>query len=254
MATTGMPISIDDLPRATARPVQWKRLFENLKKLHDGDESEVLDAAFSVGDSIGGMSDERQLARFIRTPEGQDLWAQRVCLTDALADHGALAELPDGSLGRAFLDFCVRHGINSRALVEHQHAMSRDYAGLDPLRRWFNDRLVVMHDLWHVLAGYDATQAGESALMCFQVSHRFNDRALPIFIAMSIASGNITRRNAWEAIQCGRRAKMIVNAPLEELLSRPLSEARRRFDIEPPNQSHPVVTSNELLISACAAS
>ena len=175
-----LPISIEDLPRCIPRPVQWKRLLQQLEVLNGADPAKLLDAAYSVGDAIGGMSEERQLRRILATREGQELWARRSSLTEALADHEALARLPDGSLGRAFLVFCQRHGLNSRELVEHQHAMSRDYHRLDPVRQWFNDRLVVMHDVWHVLLGYDATNAGESALMCFMLPHRFNDRALPI--------------------------------------------------------------------------
>jgi ubiquinone biosynthesis protein COQ4 len=246
-------ISLDGLPKPVPRPVQWKRLLQNLEALHEGDPARVLDAAYSVGDAIGGMSDERQLRRILATPEGAALWRSGSSLTDALADHAALARLPEGSLGRAFLHFCRRHGLNSRELVEHQHAMSRDYHQLDPVRRWFNDRLVVMHDLWHVLAGYDATTAGESALMCFMLPHRFNDRALPIFIAMSVLTGRISARNAWEAFVRGRRtAGLMVAAPFEELLALPLAEARERLGISPPEVGHPVVTSEAMLVPAGA--
>jgi ubiquinone biosynthesis protein COQ4 len=242
-----LPVLIEDLPRCIPRPVQWARLLRNLKALHDGDPAKILDAAYAVGDAIGGLSEERQLRRILATPEGQELWARGSSLTDALADHDALARLPDGSLGRAFLVFCQRHGLNSRALVEHQHAMSRDYARLDPVRQWFNDRLVVMHDVWHVLLGYDATNAGESALMCFMLPHRFNDRALPIFITMSLFTGRISRRNAWEAFVRGRRAELMVAAPFEDLLAMPLEAARERLGITPLDVGHPVVTSEAML-------
>jgi ubiquinone biosynthesis protein Coq4 len=243
-------ISWSDLPQPVARPVQWRRLLRNLKALHVGNPEEVLDAAYSVGDSIGGMSDDRQLRRILATADGQALWRRRSSLADALSDHPALAQLAPGSLGRAFLEFCRRHGLNSRALVEHQHAMSRDYHRLDPVRQWFFDRLVVLHDLSHVLAGYDATTAGESALMCFQLPHRFNDRALPIFVAMSVLAGHISARNAWEAIQRGRRASFLVAAPFEDLLPLRLAAVRERYGITPPEVGHPLVTSEAMLLPA----
>ena len=87
------------------------------------------------------------------------------------------------------------YGIDVLALIESEHAMSRDYARLDSLRQWLSDRLTVMHDLWHVLAGYDATPPGESALMGFSLPQRANDRALPIFIAMSVASRKLRARD-----------------------------------------------------------
>jgi ubiquinone biosynthesis protein COQ4 len=244
---TNSPISIEDLPQVVPRPVQWRRLLENLSALNEGDPEKILDAAYAVGDSIGGMSEERQLRRILATHEGQDLWTRGSSLTDALADHDALARLPDGSLGRAFLVFCQRHDLNSRELVEHQHAMSRDYETLDPVRQWFNDRLVVMHDLWHVLLGYDATQAGESALMCFMLPHRFNDRALPIFILMSLLTRRISARNAREALARGRGATLMVAAAFEDMLELPLEVARERLGITPLEIGHPVVTSEAML-------
>lgn len=171
---------------------------------------------------MGGMSDERQLARFLDHQTGRALLERRVSLADALADHDGLRSLPVGSLGREFLAFCERHALNARKRIESQHQMSRDYAALDPVRQWVSDRFTVMHDLWHVLAGYDATHAGESALMCFSLPQRANDRALPIFVVMSLLSGRISRRNALEAIGRGRRAAYLSSQPFEQLLSDPL--------------------------------
>ena len=247
---TNAPVSIDALPAEVARPVQWRRLWRSLAVLNGGDPTQVLDAAFAVADSIGGMSDARQLRRLLASTEGQALWQRGGSLAAVLSDHAALAALPEDSLGRAFLAFCQRHGLHAQALIEHQHAMSRDYARLDPVRQWFFDRLVVMHDILHVLAGYDATTAGESALMCFLLPHRFNDRALPIFIAMSVGTGRIRARNAWEAIQRGRRAGFLVAAPFEDLLALPLAEARRRLGIASPETAHPVVRSDAMLVPA----
>ena len=102
---TKPPVSIESLPEPVPRPVQWRRLYRNLAALNRGDPAEVLDAAYSVGDAIGGMSDERQLRRILATQEGRSLLARGGSLTDALADHAALARLPEGSLGRAFLVF-----------------------------------------------------------------------------------------------------------------------------------------------------
>jgi ubiquinone biosynthesis protein COQ4 len=247
------PVSLASLPPARPRPVQWRRLRDALAVLWESDPAKVLDAAFTVGDSLGGMSDERQLARLLATPTGQDLLAKRASLPDALADHAALRAMPEGSLGRAFLAFAERHHLDSRKLLESQHAMSRDYAGLDPVRQWLSDRLTVMHDLWHVLAGYDATTAGESALMCFSLPQRVNDRALPIFIVMSLLTGRISARCTLEAWRRGRRAARLAAQPLEELLPLPLAEARERLGITPPRAAHPGPTPDAMLIPEASA-
>ena len=241
-------VAIETLPPARPRPIQWRRLLQALAILWESRPEKVLDAAFTVGDALGGMSDERQLRRILATPAGQRLLARRSSLPEALADHDALRAMPDGSLGREFLAFCERHGLDSRKLVEAQHRMSRDHRDLDSVRQWLGDRLTVMHDLWHVLVGYDATHAGESALMCFSLPQRVNDRALPIFVAMSLLSRRIAPRNAWEAWRRGRRAVLLAAQPFEELLPLPLAEVRRRLGIAAPRVAHPARVSEAMLI------
>lgn len=237
-----------DLPAGKPRPVQWRRLGRALATLWDADPAKVLDAAFTVGDSLGGGSDERQLRRVLETPTGRRLLAERVSLADALGDHAALAAMPEGSLGRAFLRFAERHGLDPHQLLESQHAMSRDYADLDPVRCWMFDRFTTLHDLWHVVAGYDATHAGESALMCFSLPQRVNDRALPIFVAMSILSGRIRARSAWDAFHRGRRARLLAAEPFEELLALPIEEARRRLGVSEPRACHARSVTEAMLI------
>ena len=245
-----MTISIEALPRAIARPVEWRRLREQLAILNEADSAKVLDAAFSVGDALGGMSDERHLRRVLRSPVVQRLIGEQSSLVDALADHALLRAMQPDSLGRAFLHFSRRHGLDSRKLIESQHAMSRDYAQLDPVRQWLSDRLTVMHDLWHVIVGYDATTAGESALMCFSLPQRVNDRALPIFVVMSIATGKIGLRNAIEAIERGRRAVYLPAQPLEELLPLPLDQVREQLAVSAPHAAHPGPLTTSMLIPA----
>ncbi len=245
---TTLPVTLKTLPLPVARPVQWRRLREQLAILHESDPAKVLNAAYSTGDSIGGMSEERLVRRFLASSDGQRLLSERPSLTEALADHEALAALPEGSLGSAYLAFSRRQGLDPRALISSQHEMSRDYAHLDPVRQWIRDRLTVMHDLWHVVAGYDATNAGETALMCFSLPQRLNDRALPIFIAMSLFTGKIKARNVWQAIQRGRRAGFLPTAPFEELLALPLDVARQRLGVSLPRTAHPGPNSVAMLM------
>lgn len=245
-------IEIETLGEAVTRPVQWKRLRENLAILNSGDTSRVLEAAFSVGDSLGGMSDERQLIRLIASTTGRELIARRDSLADSLADHKALEAMPAGSLGRRYLTFTNRHGLDVRQLLVSQHAMSRDFEQLDSLRQWLRDRLTVSHDLWHVLAGYDATPPGESALMCFSLPQRINDRALPIFVAMSVATGKIRARDAAAAFERGRRAAHLPEQPFEHLLPVRLETVREKLGISPPGVTHSRGATSQMLIPQTA--
>jgi ubiquinone biosynthesis protein Coq4 len=236
------------LPPPVARPVQWRRLRQALAVLDAGDPALVLDAAYTVGDALGGMSDERHLRRLCASEAGRRLIESRVQLVDALADHESLLAMAPDSLGRAYLGFAQRHGLDARKLIASQHAMSRDYDRLDPVRQWLSDRLTVMHDLWHVLAGYDATPAGESALMGFSLPQRANDRALPIFVAMSVVSGKLRAVDMARAIHRGARTVYLAAQPFEGLLPLPLTRVRAQLRIPPPEASHRGRVTPELLI------
>jgi ubiquinone biosynthesis protein Coq4 len=61
-------------------------------------------------------------------------------------------DLPEGSLGRAYVDFCDRNNLT--------------YPGDNPLQ----PAIFVAHDMTHVIAGYEPTGPGELALGAFQIS------------------------------------------------------------------------------------
>ena len=109
-------------------------------------------------------------------------------------------------------------------------------------------RLTVIHDLSHVLAGYDTSVAGEAALMCFFLAQRVNDRAVPIFVPMAIASGQIDWRIARQAIRRGARADWVSLQPFESLLGEPLAWVRERLRIEAPQRAHPRPSKSDLLM------
>jgi len=226
------------LPPAPRRPVQWRRTWKQIELIHSADPRYVLDAAYGIKDALGGMTDERLLRRVLRDPVGRALVAERPDLPSLLADHEALARMPEGSLGRAYLHFAKRHGINAAALIESEHRMSRDFGKLDPLRQWFSDRLTVLHDLWHVLAGYDAISPGESALICFSIPQGLTYRPMPIFVVMMLLARHITPRLAFEAFRRGRRAASLVAQPYEQLLWRPLAEVRRELNLFEASVEH----------------
>ncbi|MCA9504090.1 MAG: hypothetical protein H6748_15540 [Spirochaetaceae bacterium] len=240
--------TIADLPEAARRPVQWRRLLAALTALQKGDPAQAVDGAYTVQDAIGGASDERMLVRLLETPEGRTLAKERSSLPAVLGDRAALRRLPEGSFGRVYASFCDRNGIDAHALVDASHRMSRDYESLDPVRQWWSDRLTVIHDLSHVLAGYDTSVAGEAALMCFFLAQRVNDRAVPIFVPMAIASGQIDWRIARQAIRRGARADWVSLQPFESLLGEPLAWVRERLRIEAPQRAHPRPSKSDLLM------
>src|SRR3954470_2531990 len=66
-------------------------------------------------------------------------------------------DLPEGTLGRAYVDFCDRNNL--------------DYPGDNPNQ----PAVFVAHDMTHVITGYEPTGPGELALGAFQISMNDSD-------------------------------------------------------------------------------
>ena len=74
---------------------------------------------------MAGPALQSQYERFRARPEGRRLLVQRPDLRAALSDREALADLPDGSFGRAYLDFTGRYRFDAAAF-EDGHELQGD--------------------------------------------------------------------------------------------------------------------------------
>jgi ubiquinone biosynthesis protein COQ4 len=226
------------------------------------------DLAFEVVDALTGASFERAFQRFRAHPEGGRLLDERPDLLATLMDREALAALPEGSFGRAYLAFMQSADLNAAGLAAAQAtAMQRrgEVRRLDPDREFFSQRGRDMHDLWQVLTGYGMDEAGEAALLAFNLGQFFN-AGIAFIVLAAVAIGPRDRslswpRYLWRAYRRGRRATRLSAVRYEELLAQPLGDVRLRLGIAPPNLAHArgvivgnrVPGSNDWVITALAA-
>lgn len=249
------------------RPVQWRRAARALRALI-GDTSRT-DLAFEVTYALGGNSGERLFQRFLAHPDALRLLAERPALLAALADREALATLPAGSLGRAYLDFLRAGDLSAEGLVEASETAERPQdAGAD--RQWFFDRLRDNHDLWHVLTGYGRDEAGEAANLAFTLGQTSDTGVAFMVLAAAVIGPMVPEvspdgvRLGWfhwqqylyRAWRRGRRATFLPAVRFEELLREPLAEVRRALAVEPAEITHPggIVVGNRSDDAGLAAS
>lgn len=122
---------------------------------------------FTLFESMIGPIEVRKVGQFLESPEGRALFAKRPPVVQALTDRARLRQMPDGSLGRAYLAFVEAEGISADGLVEAseqgritEHVTSPELAFL---REYMRDT----HDLWHTLTGYRGDIVGELSLLAF---------------------------------------------------------------------------------------
>jgi len=238
----GSPVSMPGIaPPPPRRRPEWRRAWRSLRELiADPKQTEKV---FELLGAIGGDGGESSFQRLLSHPDGRRLLASRPRLLEALADRSALARMPEGSFGRAYLDFARARGFEPAGLLEARANAEAQKSELDPIREWFFDRTNLMHDLWHVITGYGTDEAGESALLAFTLA-QIPTRGMAVLVVAAGVVGRKDLRLSWprylhRAWVRGRRAELLTTVPWEDLLPRPLEEVRLRLRIEPARVAHP---------------
>ena len=243
VAAAQHPESLDLAPPPPARPIQWRRAKRLVDDLRAGPEE--TDKVFELIDAMGGRGDERTFQRFASHPNSQPMLVEKPSLLATLAARDRMEALPEESFGRAYLAFARRNGFRVDGLLAaRDRGIGELNAQLDPERRWFFDRLNLMHDLWHVLTGYETDGAGEIALLAFSVGLGLANRTVQVLLLVGLATspkreGFAFQRFALQALRRGRRAGPLLAQRYESLLRRPLADVRRELGIQPLHDAHP---------------
>ncbi len=206
------------------------------------DDKEDTEQVFHIIEALNGPNAYRLLKKFAATQKGRAQLRERTSLPPMLDDHDTILKLPEGTVGRAYVDFMRREGLSAAGLVAESEKFARGMAQYDDDLRWFMYRLRDSHDLFHVLTGYGRDALGEASLLAF--SYGQNGGRGVIFIAY-VGSRHLTSRlpreiKVMEAFHEGRRhgklAGKIIEEDISTLLHEPLDKARARLNIQRPAQ------------------
>jgi len=228
--------------------VEWRRAARALRALlADPDQTEK---AFEVFLALAGDQEEQTFQRLLADQQGRRLAAARPCLLSRLSDRAALAALPAGSFGRAYLDYLERTGLDPGGLVKlkgemeaYAKSVGESLPALDATREWFRVRGLLTHDLWHVLTDYGTDGFGEAALLAFsyaQLPGRANRLLVFGATVRSMAETNLGfARYIFQAWRRGRAAVWLPALPYEELLDQPLDAVRSIAQVQRAEIAHP---------------
>lgn len=194
-----------------------------------------LPQVFTIIESLSGNTVHRIWKRLVKTESGRRILAERPDVVTLLEDRAALARLPEGSLGRAYLAFVEREKISAEGIREAQRKGMTSGVPLSDPYDFVHSRMRDSHDLWHAAVGYHGDVLGETALLAFTFAQTRNPA-----IALIIGIGLLKTIGAPEAraviLDGYRRGTVAAWLPAQEwetLLPLPLSEVRRRLHLEP---------------------
>jgi ubiquinone biosynthesis protein COQ4 len=199
--------------------------------LRDPDD---LPQVFTVIESLSGPTHDHLLRRLRATATGAELLRTRPEIAPLLEDRAALARLPEGSLGRAYLAFMESEGISAAGIIaasrEGRTTTIEGASELEYLQRRMRDT----HDLWHAVTGYSGDILGEAALLGFILAQTGNPGVGLIYGAALVKSREQrgAQRLIVEGFRRGRRAASFVEVAWETQLARPVNEVRLELGID----------------------
>lgn len=147
-------------------------------------------------------------------------------------DLQALARLPHGTFGREYARFLQANGLHPIVPTDR----------VDPemiARNAFTVRYAIIHDMVHVLTGFDTSWAGEAGVWAFIGAQRYSLGfrlaammallAAPFYSPLRLRAVWRSWRRGWAM---GKRARLLITLRLEERLAQRLSDVRAELGIE----------------------
>ncbi len=170
------------------------------------------------------------ISRFVSDPSGAALLRDRPTIDSRSVDFAALAELPPDTLGGAFARHMKENNLNPD--------LFQPPPGLPDSAAYIVQRIRQTHDLWHLLTGYRTDILGELALQGFYYGHIGMPSSFLISVFGTLRyAGKFRKLHPFQTVREGyRRGKQAAFLPTikwEDWWTLPLSEVRRRVNIDP---------------------
>jgi ubiquinone biosynthesis protein COQ4 len=210
--------------------------FRAMRKLRENPDDTAR--AIMVIGALSGNSGERLFRRFRRSPRAEAILREKRDLYDILSDVDRLRSMPEGSLGRTIGDWFVREQISAQGLAQASAAAQAQLGIAPPSgddQRVFGSRLRNLHDVFHVLCGYDRDLRGEAAVLAFTLAQTHNPGIAYLVYRALWSSGwsSETGKLIRQGFRRGRRAEWLLDQDWETLLERPLARLREELGVGP---------------------
>jgi ubiquinone biosynthesis protein Coq4 len=182
------------------------------------------------------VGDEQALAGFdamaLANPSAQAMLKDRYL--SPTPDVEALAAMPEGSLGKEFERYLTGNELDANLLRESAFISAHQERGQDV--GYLAERGFQLHDMFHVLTGFDTTPLGEVRVVSFTVAQTpapypamiLASRPLQMILyqpeLMPALMDAIT-----EGWALGRRARPLLGVHWEEHWEQPLAELRQEY-------------------------
>lgn len=199
---------------------------------------------FEIMRALSGRSLARGYNHMLKTQEGgrQAYLAEE--LAHKLDDPVWLARFELGTVGASYRAFREERGFTAEGLADEARKIGPQIDAQHPVV-WYSRRIRDVHDIWHVLTGYETDALGEACVVAFSYAQTRNLGFA--FIGWGAAreiqrevKSVPARRAVWQAYRNGKAANWLPGLDYEALFAQPLEVARARLNIRPASVYHAV--------------
>lgn len=213
---------------------RWRRGIQAIRTLIANPED--TEQVFKTIAAFSGRAIQRSYKRFRATNIGHQILQERRDLLAVLQDRENLAQLPESSLGQAYLEFTETENLTADGLVKASYDVTSQIT--DPNIRLYSTRVRDSHDLWHTLTGYNRDVLGEACLLAFTYAQTRN-RATAILAIVGTyklhrAIGGGVVDAVWRAYRDGRRASWLPAQDMESMLPLNIDTVRGMLSVPEP--------------------
>jgi ubiquinone biosynthesis protein Coq4 len=160
-----------------------------------------------------------------------------IALTSPIPGHtdiDALASCPSGSLGLSLHTMIVENGYDPEVLDREEIELS----AMPHTLHYLNARILQMHDVWHLVAGYTTHSSNEIAISAFQLA-QFGHNYSAMFLAAGMAMATTKEPRGFtvimqivtEAWQHGRDTPVMMDIEWENEWNNSLESIRLKYAI-----------------------
>lgn len=226
--------------RLTPRPkfrMQPLRAWRAVRKLIADKEDTAQ--VFEILAALSGQAIPKGYKRLISTNEGGRIAYRMEEFAEYLSDRAWLESFGPGTVGAAYRDFVAPRGLTAEGLAEESRKVKDSEIDAPHPHAWYARRLRDVHDVWHVLTGYQTDGFGEACLLAFSYKQTKSLGLLLIIDAArreyaKLKLGQPYAEALKEGFRNGARAAWLPALDYPALFAENLESARRRLRIEPP--------------------
>jgi ubiquinone biosynthesis protein COQ4 len=223
------PVTDDQLqlPAGASQLTRLRVAMRALRRLAKNAEDTVAAPALSM--SLNGKVARRHVRRLAKTRAGRDLLSERPSLQRKNIDLEALAQLPEGTVGRAFARYFMD---NKTRPFETPWETPSDG---DYVLKWYRET----HDIHHIVTGYGTDVVGEMELQAFS----FGNLGLPssrlaLFFGVVLTPRGMPPvgkhwRRLVAAYRRGKRTESLLGVRYDQYLDQPVAALRQALRVPP---------------------